>query len=956
MFFPSVRKGRRVRLGLENLEGRDVPAIDITAVELADSEDTLIDPTIVPLFVGEQIFLRVTYTVTDLPSNAEYGLSVYLDSNPVAGASRTITASGITLGAGISGTSTHTINTAAIFNRNTWYAQGGNDFQIDMFSQVGFNSSDTELAFFNADFPTISELPFSLNSPIAGAQNKNWVLANNLDQDPEFTFIGTDGIMDFRGGTSTTDGQKTIDYQLADYSASDAGVSVLAAAAGRVLETQFGEYDRNYDLTRPYQLSNEEFGNFVVIDHDNGWFTRYSGLRDNSLRVQPGDKVTPGQILGLVGGSGIPAQGPRLGFTFFYDRGAGATSIVDPFVGGYFAAGVEPNDQSLTPVSLNAGVTNYDFTTDTTALAERPTPVGTFLPGQTVYFWSSGTQVIGSNLAITFYDPSGAAVRTVSSTATDNWARTTASYDLPSVAANGNWRAVMTVSGVQVAQQTFAVSNSASVPTIYVKAVQPIGPPVGPFYAVPGRTAPLNIGTSDGGEFSSQATLKVTNIGTGPLLLSAPITTTGIRFFSYPTGPIAPGETVEFGVGFDGTIDGKHTGQYRIPTNDPLTPFFDGVVTGNSRIAGSGGVDSGVVVGDTNTANNPLLGTLDGLRIRTTPSTPGLAPGAATAITDNSFSVSTDAGVEGQVVVYAQNGSERFRITPFPGFTGGIRTATGDFDNDGVADLVIGSGPGMATKVLIYNGRTNRPIFETQPFEESFTGGVYVTTGDFNADGIPELVVTPDQGGGPRVRILDGQLASQNKLGIVLDFFGIADPNFRGGARAAVGDINGDGKPDLIVAAGFGGGPRIAVYDGNTVTTRTPMRLFSDFFAFELGLRNGVFVTAGDVNADGKGDLIVGGGPGGAPRIAVFSGAQLMQNQQVQLANFFAGDEDSRGGVRLAVRDLYNDGTQDLIAGAGSGKFSQLLSYPLNQLSSATPIPTLNLSVFPDFTGGVFVG
>ena len=49
-------------------------------------------------------------------------------------------------------------------------------------------------------------------------------------------------------------------------------------------------------------------------------------------------------------------------------------------------------------------------------------------------------------------------------------------------------------------------------------------------------------------------------------------------------------------------------------------------------------------------------------------------------------------------------------------------------------------------------------------------------------------------------------------------FLGIEDANFRGGARSAVGDVNGDGTPDLLVAAGFGGGPRVAVYNGRTVT------------------------------------------------------------------------------------------------------------------------------------------
>ena len=85
-----------------------------------------------------------------------------------------------------------------------------------------------------------------------------------------------------------------------------------------------------------------------------------------------------------------------------------------------------------------------------------------------------------------------------------------------------------------------------------------------------------------------------------------------------------------------------------------------------------------------------------------------------------------------------------------------------------------------------------------------FTGGVYVAAGDVTGDGVADLAVTPDEGGGPRVRVLSGR-----GFGPVADFSGIDDPNFRGGARAAVGDVSRDGVADLVVAAGFGGGPRV---------------------------------------------------------------------------------------------------------------------------------------------------
>src|SRR5205823_4264337 len=164
------------------------------------------------------------------------------------------------------------------------------------------------------------------------------------------------------------------------------------------------------------------------------------------------------------------------------------------------------------------------------------------------------------------------------------------------------------------------------------------------------------------------------------------------------------------------------------------------------------------------------------------------------------------------------------------------------------------------------------PLFNNAPFELGFTGGVYVAAGDVTGDGVPDVVITPDEGGGPRVRVFDGA----NRFAPVADFFGIDDPNFRGGARAAVGDVNGDGAGDLVVAAGFQGGPRVAGFDGRSLGAGSPVKVFGDFFAFEQTLRNGVFVAVGDIDGDGFADVIAGGGPGGGPRVTAFSGKSLL--------------------------------------------------------------------------------
>jgi hypothetical protein len=203
--------------------------------------------------------------------------------------------------------------------------------------------------------------------------------------------------------------------------------------------------------------------------------------------------------------------------------------------------------------------------------------------------------------------------------------------------------------------------------------------------------------------------------------------------------------------------------------------------------------------------------------------------------------------------------------------------------------------------------------------------------------------------------IYDGAALAQGRVVEVNRFLGIEDSNFRGGARIAAGDINGDGLADLVVAAGFGGGPRISAYDGRTLRSGTPRQLFNDFFAFESALRNGTFVSVADINGDGRGDIIVGAGPGGAPRVTVFSAAALMQNQQVQLSNFFAGGTESRGGVRVAALDLDSNGSPDLITGSGSGGNS-VLTYQRGELLKATPNFGLALTAPGDPLAGIYVG
>jgi uncharacterized delta-60 repeat protein len=253
------------------------------------------------------------------------------------------------------------------------------------------------------------------------------------------------------------------------------------------------------------------------------------------------------------------------------------------------------------------------------------------------------------------------------------------------------------------------------------------------------------------------------------------------------------------------------------------------------------------------------------------------------------------------------------------------RLVYADVNGDGVQDRVSVTAPGEPVRVSVVSGASDGAVLVApfDPFGGDFTGGGFLAAADLDGDGYPEFVVSPDEGGGPRVTVL----AIKNGTATVRqNFYGIDDVNFRGGVRIAVGDVDADGTPDLAVTAGFLGGPRTAVFDGTTVLT-TPTRLVADFFAFPGAdadsLRNGAFVSLGDVDGDGHADFVFGGGPGGAARVYILNGATVAAGDVAAahanpLANFFvAGNTTDRGGVRVSAHETDGDAFADVAVTTG---------------------------------------
>ncbi|OWK36435.1 YDG domain-containing protein [Fimbriiglobus ruber] len=563
-----------------------------------------------------------------------------------------------------------------------------------------------------------------------------------------------------------------------------------------------------------------------------------------------------------------------------------------------------PNGFQLATSSGNVSVT-VTPTTTTTAVTAAADPVSA---GQSATFTATVTAAAGT--------PTGSVLFSI-----DGGTPTP-------VALNGR-TATLAVPGLSVGSHTVAATFQAT----------------GSYLTSSGTLAPAET-VSAAGTATVLAIAPDTAASGSPVTLTATVTTT-------TSGAAAPTGTVTFTDQITGAVIAT------VPTAGGVATFhWTGVPATAQTIVAQ-------YNGDANTTASTSAP-----QSTTAGSTSAGGESSTLLLGNSTIAVGADAGGGPVVESFGANGSPQLAATLAldASFTGGVRVATGDFNGDGVADIVVGSGPGTPNEVVILDGKTGAVITTFQPFEATFTGGVFVAVGDITGDGVPDLVVTPDQTGGPVVAVYDGAklvqgLASGQPNGqpAQIDrFFGIQDPNFRGGARAAVGDVNGDGVADIVVSAGFGGGPRIAGFDGKSVASgaASPVKLFADFFAFEPSLTNGAYVAVGDVNGDGKADIVVGGGPGGAPRVTVFSGSALLDGTQTTIADFFAGDASARGGVRVAVKNLDGDADADVVVGSGAGDGSRVTAYTGQSILANPSDPTslFDFDALPGFTGGVFVG
>jgi len=214
-------------------------------------------------------------------------------------------------------------------------------------------------------------------------------------------------------------------------------------------------------------------------------------------------------------------------------------------------------------------------------------------------------------------------------------------------------------------------------------------------------------------------------------------------------------------------------------------------------------------------------------------------------------------------------------------FRGGVQIAVGDVDGDGVDEIVTAPGPNGNSYIKVFNfgGEIKTDFFA---YDKNFKGKVNIAVGDVDGDGIDEIITGAGPGGGPHIRVFDGQ-------GNIKFHFFAFNRSFLGGVNVAVGDVDGDGQNEILASVASEASAYVRVFDSKLLLLRL------QFLAYSKDFYHGVNIATADFDQDNKVEIIVAPNGSKEPQINIFDPSGDPVSQFYSYSRYF------HGGVNVAT-------------------------------------------------------
>ncbi|MEM7828221.1 MAG: VCBS repeat-containing protein, partial [Candidatus Aenigmatarchaeota archaeon] len=241
----------------------------------------------------------------------------------------------------------------------------------------------------------------------------------------------------------------------------------------------------------------------------------------------------------------------------------------------------------------------------------------------------------------------------------------------------------------------------------------------------------------------------------------------------------------------------------------------------------------------------------------------------------------------------------------------GANVASADIDGDLSDEIIVGSGPSQSNQAVVAVLKPNGTLLATKTIANT-AYGARIVTGDIDGDGVPEIAVSMIT----KVRNRNTNMIDiySYSNGSLIRKAGAYASSAQGSSKAplsiAMGDINGDGKAELVV---FDSG-YLKVFGFNT--NLTTYLIASKAVTYANGTKQisikDATATIGDINGDGKSEIVIGYVNDSGDSIIKAYKADLTETGMNFIA--FAG---GKVATSLSAMDTDGDGIVEILAGKG---------------------------------------
>lgn len=279
--------------------------------------------------------------------------------------------------------------------------------------------------------------------------------------------------------------------------------------------------------------------------------------------------------------------------------------------------------------------------------------------------------------------------------------------------------------------------------------------------------------------------------------------------------------------------------------------------------------------------------------------------------TDDVIDIYRNLGLGGNLSTASFDTKVSVAIPPLGGSgTNGAGLWFADLDGDGMLDAVSSNATSAFNSAFITLRNTSIPgnlAFEAPEYWAGVTDETPINLiTDLDGDGRPELLAGEGSGGGTSASFFwaNQNISSPGNIEFGAPIFPLSAAIPNGFAGVASGDLNGDGRNELIVSSNFG--DRFTVLE-NTSTPGVPT--FVNSFTIVTGQYNRSMRVV-DVNLDGKNDLVWKKSGGGIYVRINEDTDNVLTDSDFATEFIIASDLGANGGI--AMTDFNGDGKADI--------------------------------------------